>query len=64
MTRDVIFVIEELRLEGVEPGDALVHDSLARALAPALGEHGLEGATEPLSAAVSAAVAEEVSTRV
>ena len=52
----VRLVIDELVLDGVEPGDPLVHDSLARALAPALGEHGLEeAATEPWSAAVSAA---------
>jgi hypothetical protein len=59
VTPDLGLVIEELVLDGVEPGDPLVDASIARALAPELEARGLAGSVDSVTAAVSAAVGQE-----
>jgi hypothetical protein len=54
--------VDELVLDGVEPEDALVQESLAQALGPALAAQGLEAHAGQVTTATSAAVAREVST--
>ncbi len=61
MTSDLRLVIDELVLDGVEAEDPIVGQSIARALAPALDEHGLGAALGPVTTAVSATVGEEAS---
>ena len=61
LSPDVRLAVDELVLDGVEPDDPLVHESLARALAPALAAHGLEGELGPVATAAAAAVAREAS---
>lgn len=52
--------IEELVLDGVNPGDPLVEKSLLHALGPALVAHGLSGDIGQVTAsAVAAAFGEE-----
>ena len=59
MTPDLGLVVDELVLDGVEPGDPLVDESIARALGPSLEAHGLGGSLDSVTAAVSAAVGGE-----
>jgi hypothetical protein len=59
VTPDVRLVIDELVLEGVQPDDPVVEESLARAVAPALAAHGLEGQTGQVTSGVVAAVGQE-----
>jgi hypothetical protein len=59
---DVRLEVDELVLDGVEGDDPLVHESLARALAPALAANGLEGELAHVAAAASIAVEREAST--
>ena len=59
MTPDLSVVVDELVLDGVEPGDPLVDESIARALAPSLEAHGLGRAVGSVSSAVSTAVGQE-----
>ncbi len=59
---DVRLAVDELVLDGVEPDDPLVHESLARALAPALAAQGLEREVGRVAAAAFAAVEREAST--
>jgi hypothetical protein len=59
---DVRLAVDELVLDGVEPDDPLVHESLARALAPALASQGLAEELGAVTTAASEAVAQEVST--
>jgi hypothetical protein len=61
LSPDVRLDIDELVLDGVEGDDPIVHESLARALAPALAAHGLEGQVAQVATAASAAVAQEAS---
>jgi hypothetical protein len=58
---DVRLAVDELVLDGVEPDDPLVHESLARALAPALAAQGLEREVGRIATAASAAVEREAS---
>jgi hypothetical protein len=62
LTSDVRLDIDELVLDGVESNDPLVEESLARALAPALAAHGLEGELGRVATEASAAIAREAST--
>jgi hypothetical protein len=62
LSSDLRLDVDELVLDGVEPDDPLVHESLAQALGPALAEHGLQAETGRVAAATSAAVAQEAST--
>ena len=62
LSPDIHLSVDELVLDGVEPDDPLVHESLAQALGPALAAQGLEGHAGQVTAATSAAVAREVST--
>ena len=62
LSRDIHISVEELVLDGVEPDDELVQESLAQELWPALAAQGLEAHTGQVTAATSAAVAREVST--
>jgi hypothetical protein len=57
--RTVAVVVDELVLDGVEPGEALVAQALREALAPALGEHGLHAASGDAARAVARDVARE-----
>jgi hypothetical protein len=59
VTPDVRLVIDELVLDGVQPHDPVVQESLARAVAPALAAHGLEGQTGQVTSGVVAAVGQE-----
>ena len=59
MTPDLGIVVDELVLDGVEPGDPLVDASIARALAPELETHGLAGSLDSVTSAVSTAVGQE-----
>jgi hypothetical protein len=59
LSSDVRLDVDELVLDGVEADDPLVHESLARALAPALAAHGLEGQLGQVATAASTAVARE-----
>ncbi len=61
VTPELGLVIDELVLDGVEPGDPFVQASISRALAPVFEAHGLEGAIGPVATTVSAAVGREVS---
>ena len=61
MSPDVRLDVDELVLDGVEPDDALVHESLVQALGTALAAHGLEGQVDQVAAAASTAVAQETS---
>ena len=54
----VALVIDELVLDGVEPGDASVPQALARTLGPALADHGLAESTADVAAAIGSAVTE------
>jgi hypothetical protein len=62
LSPDLHISVDELVLDGVEPEDALVQESLAQALGPALAAQGLEAHAGQITAATSAAVAREVST--
>lgn len=59
MTPDLRLVIDELVLDGLEPGDPIVDTSIARAIAPALEAHGLTGSVDSVTAAVAGAVGRE-----
>jgi hypothetical protein len=59
VTPDLRLVIDELVLDGVEPGDPVVGTSIGRAIAPALEAHGLTGSVDSVTAAVAAAVGRE-----
>jgi hypothetical protein len=59
VTPDLTLVIDELVLDGVEPGDPVVDASIARALAPELEAHGLAGSLNSVTAAVATAVGRE-----
>ncbi|HEU0304368.1 MAG TPA: hypothetical protein VFR32_07295 [Gaiellaceae bacterium] len=61
LSPDVRLVVHELVLDGVEPGDPLVEDSLQRELGPALAAHEMESETGRVAAAASTAVAKEAS---
>ena len=61
MTPDLSVVVDELVLDGVEPGDPLVEASIARALTPSLEAHGLGAVVGSVPSAVSTAVGEEAS---
>jgi len=61
VTPDLSVVVDELLLDGVEPGDPLVDESIARALAPSLEAHGLGGAVGSVTSAVSGALGREAS---
>jgi hypothetical protein len=61
LTSKLGLVIDELVLDGVEPGDPVVHASISRALAPALEANGLAPATDQVATAVTAAVGREAS---
>jgi hypothetical protein len=51
----VELVIDEIVLDGVEPGDASVPQALAHSLGPAFADHGLaESITDVTGAVVSA----------
>jgi hypothetical protein len=54
----VELVIDELVLDGIEPGDASVPQALARTLGPALADHGLAESTADVTGAVASAVTE------
>jgi hypothetical protein len=54
----VELVIDELVLDGVEPGDAAVPRALARTLGPALADHGLAESTADVAGAIAFAVTE------
>ncbi len=62
LSSDVRLDVDELVLDGVEGDDPLVHESLVRALGPALAAHGLGGQVEQVATATSTAVAQEGST--
>jgi hypothetical protein len=51
LSRHVVVTVEELTLDGVEADDALVTESLRRALEPALAAHGLTDDIGQLAAA-------------
>jgi len=57
--RTVALMVDELVLDGVDPGEPLVAQALRDALAPALGEHGLQGAAGDAAGAVARGVARE-----
>ena len=57
--RTVAVMVDELVLDGVDPGDALVAKAVRDALAPALGEHGLQAAAVDAAGAVARGVARE-----
>jgi len=59
VTPDLELVIDELVLDGVEPGDPAVDASIADALSPALAAQGLAGSLGPVTAAVATAVGRE-----
>jgi hypothetical protein len=59
---DARISVDRLVLDGVEPDDPLVRESLAKALGPALTAHGLEGETAQVISAAAAAVAREAAT--
>jgi hypothetical protein len=59
VTPDLRLVIDELVLDGLEPGDPIVDTSIVRAIAPALEAHGLTGSVDSVTAAVSGAVGRE-----
>lgn len=59
MTPELSVVVDELVLDGVDPGDPLVEESIARALAPSLEANGLGGAVGSVTSAVSSAVEQE-----
>jgi hypothetical protein len=61
LSPDLRLDVDELVLDGVESDDPLVHESLSRALGPALAAHGLEGQLGQVATAASAAVAREAS---
>jgi hypothetical protein len=61
VTPDLSVVVDELVLDGVEPGDPLVDASIARALTPALEAHGLGAVIGSITSAVSTAVGEGAS---
>jgi len=54
-------VIDELVLDGIAPDDPLVHESVARALAPALAANGSASSAQEVVSAVTSAVTEEAS---
>jgi hypothetical protein len=56
--RTVELVIDELVLDGVEPGDPTVGQALTQTLGPALAEHGLAASAPAVTGAVTSAVAE------
>ena len=62
LSSDLRVSLDELVLDGVEPDDPLVQESLAQAIGPALTARGLDGEAGQVTAAASAAVAREVST--
>jgi hypothetical protein len=57
--RTVAVMVDELVLDGVDPGDALVAEAMRDALAPALGEHGMRAAARDAAGAVARGVARE-----
>ena len=57
--RTVAVTVDELVLDGVDPGDALVAKALRDALAPALAAHGLQAASGDAAGAVARDVARE-----
>jgi hypothetical protein len=59
VTPHLELVIDELVLDGVEPGDPVVDASIADALSPALAAHGLAGSLGSVTAAVATAVGRE-----
>lgn len=61
LSPDVRLVVDELVLDGVDPGDPLVEESLRRELSPALTAHGMESETGRVAAAATTAVAKEAS---
>jgi hypothetical protein len=54
----VELVIDELVLNGVEPGDPVVGDALTQTLGPALAEHSLAASTPEVTGAVTSALTE------
>jgi hypothetical protein len=59
VTTDLRLVIDDVVLDGVEPGDPVVAGSIADALAPALDAYGLIGSLDSVTAAVATAVGRE-----
>jgi hypothetical protein len=51
-------VIDELVLDGVEPDDPLIRESVAQALAPSLAAHGYARSTQEVAFAVTSAMTE------
>jgi hypothetical protein len=60
LSPDLQLTVEELVLDGVDPGEPLVEESLLHALGAALAAHGLAGDIGRVTAAaVAAAIGEE-----
>ncbi len=52
LTPDLDIVVDELVVDGVDPEDPLVEETLARALAPTLAAHGRAETAAPVASAV------------